>query len=737
MLTVCHRQAVDWWSVGVLTYELLTGASPFTVEGEKNTQQEISKRILKSEAPMPGFLSDDVKDFILKLLVKDPRKRLGGGISDAEDVKTHRFFRTVNWDDLLQKNIPAPFVPKIRGDTDVSNFSEEFTNMNPVDSPGIIPPNVEKVFKGYSFVAPSVLFSENCVSDDIFKPSPDKRPSVSNLVGMRLKNSAFFQKYRLDLKEKILGDGSFSVCRRCVKLGTEEEFAVKIISRRVDAVREIRLLEICQGHPGVVRLVEVLQDECHTYVVMELLRGGELFRRIRQKKRFTEREAASIMGQLVSVVSYMHSLGVVHRDLKPENLLFDSEAEAGAQIKVVDFGFARLKPELDSGMLTPCFTLQYAAPEILELASRTTQEGYSESCDLWSLGVILFAMLSGRSPFYSKTRTDSASHVMRRIKEGDFRLEGEAWRYVSAPAKQLTKGLLTVDPRKRVSMEQLRSSSWLGGPGATLHCGSLLTTSVLTTEPLERCLKQTYDAFHNVTREGFRLTPVSSASSKLAKRRQLKQSLSSDTTTSDRSSLGSKGSSSSSASVTLTPTKNWAEAAASAASSSSATLSRAKDSGVEIFSLKAGQVHPYLAQPPASLLTPLTVATGPSSYSVSSQSVASALSHHYIQSLSSAAATATAAPPPFSPYHPGPADTVSLSLIHSNLNVINSSSVIARVGVAHSPAPPPATPPSQSATGPLTRSRKRRLFDTGDSASSRDNTFGSTKVHRAGTIVIE
>ena len=159
----------------------------------------------------------------------------------------------------------------------------------------------------------------------------------------------------------------------------------------MDALREVRLLEICQGHPGVVKLVEVLQDECHTYLVMEMLKGGELFRRIRKKRRFTESEAAHIISQLVSVVNYMHTLGVVHRDIKPENLLFDIEAEdvTTTQIKVVDFGFARLKPEMESGMLTPCFTLQYAAPEVLEVAVRNSGEGYNESCDLWSLGVVL------------------------------------------------------------------------------------------------------------------------------------------------------------------------------------------------------------------------------------------------------------------------------------------------------------------------------------------------------------
>ena len=163
-----HDTAADWWSLGVLTYELLTGASPFTVAGGKNTQKEIFKHILRCEPPIPLNMSKDVSDFILRLLVKDPQKRMGGGPTGAEEVKAHKFFRSINWDDLLRKNIPAPFVPRITSDTDVSNFSKEFTRMIPADSPGTTPPN-ENVFEGYSYVAPSVWFSE----EDIVKPSSE------------------------------------------------------------------------------------------------------------------------------------------------------------------------------------------------------------------------------------------------------------------------------------------------------------------------------------------------------------------------------------------------------------------------------------------------------------------------------------------------------------------------------------------------------------------------------------
>nr|CAD7576670.1 unnamed protein product [Timema californicum] len=494
MVVFC-LQAVDWWSVGVLTYELLTGASPFTVEGERNTQQEISRRILKATPPIPEDLSPEVSDFISRLL-------------------------EINWEDLARKNIPSPFVPKISNELDVSNFSEEFTKMTPADSPAIVPPNFDKVFKislfskGYSYVSPSVLFSENVVSSDLLRPDPDTRPNTANLMTCKFKESQFFQNYEINLREGILGDGSFSVCRKCCNRKTGQEFAVKIVSRRIDCTREINLLRACQGHPNIVNLHEVYYDEAHTYLVLELLRGGELLERIRRKDRFTENEASQIMRKLISAVSFMHSRGVVHRDLKPENLLFVDDSET-SNIKIVDFGFARLKQEKEP-MHTPCFTLHYAAPEVLKQVANEGADGYDENCDLWSLGVILYTMLSGRAPFHARSRDDSAAAVMARIKGGEFNFNADAWAHVSAQAKYVTKGLLTVDPKERLRMIDLRANDWVQGNNSRLYPATpLMTPDVLTTgssaRSAEMGVKQTFSAFHKAHREGFRLQVHSSA----------------------------------------------------------------------------------------------------------------------------------------------------------------------------------------------------------------------------------
>lgn len=134
----------------MLTFELITGASPFTVDNGKNSQSEISKRILKNDPPIPPNLSRDVKSFIAQLLVKEPRERLGGGPRDAEELKEHAFFMNApnfNWDLLKQRKIKPPFVPYMTHELDTRNFAEEFTKQSVTDSPAVVPPNYDKIFR--------------------------------------------------------------------------------------------------------------------------------------------------------------------------------------------------------------------------------------------------------------------------------------------------------------------------------------------------------------------------------------------------------------------------------------------------------------------------------------------------------------------------------------------------------------------------------------------------------------
>lgn len=528
-----HDIAVDWWSVGVLTYELLTGASPFTVEGERNTQQEISRRILKTSPPIPDSLGKDVADFICKLLVKDPRKRLGGGEEDAKELKRHAFFKNLDWNKLARKEIPAPFKPVIKNELDVSNFSEEFTQMPPTDSPAVVPPNYDKLFKGYSYVAPSILFSKNAISEEILNPNK-LHQDTSALLKTKMNKSPFFEVYDIDLNEDILGDGTFSVCRRCVHKATGKEYAVKIVSRVRDCTREVNLLRACQGHTNIVHLHEFIQDDSFSYLVLEYLKGGELFDRIRKKSKFTESEASSILKKLVAAVSFMHSRGVVHRDLKPENLVFTSN-EDDAEIKIIDFGFARLKQEKEA-LHTPCYTLHYAAPEVL----KGDPEGYDENCDLWSLGVILYTMLCGKAPFHARSRDESVSSIMERIKDGDFNFDSPAWIGVSHEAKYVVRGLLTVNPSQRLRMIDLQENGWVRGSQSFPQTPLMTPDVLLNGHTAEKTIQTTFDAFHKAQREGFRLQDVLSA--KLAQRRRLKKSSSDNNSSSSTSSFTSESS---------------------------------------------------------------------------------------------------------------------------------------------------------------------------------------------------
>lgn len=306
-------------------------------------------------------------------------------------------------------------------------------------------------------MAPSTRFGDNAVSNHMFRESTlqgidttisgESSRLSAPVIPTCLEDSSFLQQYEVSSREKVLGDGSFSVCLRCRHRKTQQEFAVKIISRRVNCVREPNLLRACQGHPNIVKLIDVYQDGVHTYLVMELLSGGEL---LRQRRRFTEEQARRVIRQLVSAVQYMHARCVVHRDLKPENIVFAHKGE-DSPVKIVDFGFARIKRSCEP-LRTPCFTLPYAAPEVM------TGQGYDEGCDLWSLGAILYFMLSGNQSFGT-----GSPDLATRIRTGEIDFDGSAWSHLSASVKEVMKGLLTLDPNKRLTASALASHPWLAG----------------------------------------------------------------------------------------------------------------------------------------------------------------------------------------------------------------------------------------------------------------------------------
>jgi 5'-AMP-activated protein kinase catalytic alpha subunit len=271
------------------------------------------------------------------------------------------------------------------------------------------------------------------------------------------------------LKEK-LGEGTFGKVRLGTHILTGEKVAVKILEKskilgqddKTRVEREIKILK-CLRHPNIIQLYSVIQTVSTIYLIMEYAPGGELFDYIVNKKKLSELEACKFYQQIISGIEYLHKLRIAHRDLKPENLLLDHKKD----LKIVDFGLSNTYNKGES-LRTACGSPCYAAPETI------ANKPYSGvMVDIWSSGIILYAMLCGYLPF-----EDRDNEVLyRKIGEGKFTLPNT----LSEGAKDLIRRILNTDPTKRYNIQQIRSHPWFNSlnQGINTFEGLLININVI------------------------------------------------------------------------------------------------------------------------------------------------------------------------------------------------------------------------------------------------------------------
>ena len=287
----------------------------------------------------------------------------------------------------------------------------------------------------------------------------------------------------------LLGEGTAGLVRRAIHRRTGEARAVKVIrlqkrsfsralpSALADVQAEAKILQGL-SHPYIVKLDDFYVTDSAVYLVMELLAGGDLFDRIVDKGRYTETESRQVMRRLLAAIHYLHQdQNVVHRDLKPENILLVSHNN-DVQVKLTDFGLA--KTVNDEGCKTFCGTPQYFAPEVLRRQHTVKGRGrYGKPADMWSLGVILYVLLSGTQPF-------EGGHTL------DF--PAEFWSDVSASAIDLVRLLLQPEPTKRGTVLQICEHKWILTDDGDTHVHPLQDPALLVNEQKRELLEKDVDS---------------------------------------------------------------------------------------------------------------------------------------------------------------------------------------------------------------------------------------------------
>ena len=256
-------------------------------------------------------------------------------------------------------------------------------------------------------------------------------------------------------REKVIGKGSFGIVYLVKHRQLHKYFAMKIIKKynrskteEESLKNEINILKRLD-HPNILKINDFYSTKENYYIITEHCQEGELFNEIKLYAPFSEPLVGYYMKQILKAVCYCHSMNVIHRDLKPENILIVKRSKNGCHpIKIIDFGTATIfsKDKKENSVIGSSY---YIAPEVLS-------RNYTEKCDMWSCGVIMYILLTGKPPFGGINDEE----ILSKVKKGKFDLTKYPWGVISNEAKDLIKKLIEIDPTKRLSAEDALQHPW-------------------------------------------------------------------------------------------------------------------------------------------------------------------------------------------------------------------------------------------------------------------------------------
>jgi len=330
--------------------------------------------------------------------------------------------------------------------------------------------------KGYATAGTYDVNLKSQTSND--GKSPHAAREISSLKDFKITHLDFIREKsgninkEYSLLPQAIGRGAYGEVRRALHKKTNVLRAVKIIykdaSDKEDHERLINEVNILRNldHPNIMKIIEFYQDEKAFHIVTEFYNGGELFDKITEMKNFSEKQAAIAMKQILSAVNYCHQNNIVHRDLKPENILYESKRD-DAQLKIIDFGTSKAYTH-NTKMNQKFGTPYYIAPEVLK-------RKYTEKCDVWSCGVIMYILLCGYPPFNG----DNDKIIVDKVLSGKYEFNPAEWIGISEDAIKFIKKMMEYDPNQRYSAEQALNDPWFKTMLGEANYDKPLTVSTL------------------------------------------------------------------------------------------------------------------------------------------------------------------------------------------------------------------------------------------------------------------